>query len=248
MCVNGFSCTLLYVEFRTALMSRLFLFLCVEIMSGPRDLANILMLRTSALWMSPQRAAVRLLTTEILLETVRCDPGQTAKYYAARYFGSEQESAVSCSLWSELKRFGLVTMDRRDGPSEPPRWFAVKSQPYRARVSRHCDDDVDLSVLQQSAPQEVSTTVSEQQENAAVSDTSPAPQNVDDEVLSRLTPIVLSLVAAHPSHDLPFYLAKLLSDEDRRLAPLVFRQLRLDGKLLRERASKREAFVWKVSG
>lgn len=188
-----------------------------------------------------------------VLEAVRNDPRQTASYYATRYFGGAQHtSTVNCVLWSELKKFGLVLLERPDGPSGEARWVPQGfSRPTRSRVQRHNDDDVDLSVLSTDVAQGGGTPSSSELVPVSTPPSAPsspltAPEDPVVAITNRLGPLVLSLVAAYPDKDLPFYLRQIPDEQDKSLAPVVFKQLRLDGKLSRARAeSVVGAFVWR---
>lgn len=98
---------------------------------------------------------------ESVLEAVREDAGETAKYYADKYFDGS-ETKVNSILWNNLKRFGHVDLDRspRDGDdnegvtsnmnSNEPRWFPAARFPRRGPIVGHYrEEDNDLSVLEE---------------------------------------------------------------------------------------------------
>jgi hypothetical protein len=202
------------------------------------------------------------LSPPLVLDAVRKDPGQTAVYYATRYFGGPQQASVlNFVLWSELKRFGQVLVERPDGPSGEARWVPMAFRPtMRTNVQRHNDDDVDLSVLSHappppppqaspasvdSSPPAGDTSLAPTDVNSASS--APLPDDPVEAIAIRLGPLILSIVGAFPGKDLPFYLRQITDEQDRSLAPVVFKQLRLSGKLLRARAEGHVgAFVWHV--
>lgn len=196
----------------------------------------------SAGWGTPVVPAV---APPAVLDVVRKDPGQTSMYYATRYFGGVRQSAIlNFVLWSELKRFGLVMVERPDGPSGEARWVpAAFAPPRRSRVRLHNAEEEDLSVLNNHL------------EKPSVSPSSSAAFSVDAvqadpvaAITQRLGPLVLSLVGAFPQKDLPYYLRQFHDEQDRALAPVVFKQLRLEGKLARSReVGSTGTFVWSLT-
>ena len=87
--------------------------------------------------------------TESVLEVVREDAGETAHYYAHRYFdGSEVK--VNAILWNKLKKYGHVDLDRGASWSNAPRWFPAARAPRRGpAVRRYNPEDNDLSLLRE---------------------------------------------------------------------------------------------------
>lgn len=108
---------------------------------------------------------------ESVLEVVRQDAGETAKYYADKYFDGS-EVRVNSILWNNLKKFGHVDIDRSvsensssenpfydlggssDGSNSSytnqPRWFPAARFPRRGpRISRYRAEDHDLSLLKE---------------------------------------------------------------------------------------------------
>jgi hypothetical protein len=93
---------------------------------------------------------------ESVLEVIREDAGETAKYYADKYFDGS-ETKVNSILWNNLKKFGHVDLDRSpreegDGGSnnDGPRWFPAARFPRRGpRVGHYREEDNDLSVLEE---------------------------------------------------------------------------------------------------
>jgi hypothetical protein len=117
-------------------------------------------------------------------------------------------------------------------------------------VARHNADDEDLSILHGGAAGSPSSSgsPSEVESQRAESNTMHL-EEVDPvaAVTKRLGPLVLSVVGAFPDQDLPFYLRQIPVENDRALTPLVFKQLRLEGRLNRFRAEGTTgAFVWRV--
>ncbi|KAG8347733.1 hypothetical protein ERJ75_000050200 [Trypanosoma vivax] len=179
----------------------------------------------------PLRAAVeygrRLITLPVLLDTVRRDPGMTALYYANRYFGKDRLMEVTRVLWGELKLHGQVTIDRIDGPEEPPRWYPVFSMPQKLhRIRLHRPEEEDLSVLQREpeTPRqemcELSSSLSMEVENS-----------------------IIQLVHSLPNHDIQFYIGELPA-RMRPYAPSAFRRLREAEIIVREQTPQ-GTFIWK---
>lgn len=97
-----------------------------------------------------RRGAFRALDAAALLTVVQQDSGETAKYYAVRYFGAATEKRVQHLLWSDLKKHGHVDMTRSETQADEPRWFIPSHVSRRApRVSRYRAEDYDLSVLKE---------------------------------------------------------------------------------------------------
>ncbi|CUG84877.1 Hypothetical protein, putative [Bodo saltans] len=197
------------------------------------------------------------LSPPAVLDAVRKDPNQTAAYYATRYFGGPQQtSLVNFVLWSELKKFGQVLVERPHGPSGEAHWVPMAFRPVRTRVQRHNDDDVDLSVLSHAPPPEPATQQQSSDDSTVAlvrtddlfaSGSAPLPDDPVEAITLRLGPLIRSIVAAFPDKDLPFYLRQITDEQDKALAPVVFKQLRLTGMLSRSRSEGQVgAFVWRV--
>nr|CCC93905.1 conserved hypothetical protein [Trypanosoma congolense IL3000] len=184
------------------------------------------LLRTVA---EPRRRVVTLTT---LLDTVRRDPGMTAGYYANRYFGSERLMEVTRILWGELKFHGQVTLDRIDGPEEPPRWYPVFSLPRRIhRIRIHRAEEEDLSVLQQDIPVPGGSSLTEESSEATASFAEAVENNI------------ISLVHSIPGHDIQFYISELPAAM-QPYAPMAFRRLR-ESEVISRIQTPQGTFVWK---
>jgi hypothetical protein len=112
-----------------------------------------------------------------VLEVVRQDAGETAKFYADKYFDGS-EAKVNSILWNNLKKFGHVDIDRSISSENnvnsfydlgennnnnnsattttttrivnEPRWFPAARFPRRGpRVGKYRPEDNDLSVLKE---------------------------------------------------------------------------------------------------
>uniref|UniRef100_A0A7S1MGG9 Uncharacterized protein n=1 Tax=Neobodo designis TaxID=312471 RepID=A0A7S1MGG9_NEODS len=99
-----------------------------------------------------------------LLSVIQSDGGETATYYATRYFGPKSKRRVEHLLWHDLKKNGHVDLQRGSDLSAVPRWHSVSGPRFRApRVMRHREEDHDLSVL------EMEVSLGKQQESDIVS-------------------------------------------------------------------------------
>ena len=104
--------------------------------------------RVSSLLCSVPAGVYRDLDAGELLAVIQEDGGETAKYYATRYFGPKSERKVNHLLWNDLKKHGQVDMQRGSDLTATPKWFTVAGTRYRApKVMRHRPEDHDLSVL-----------------------------------------------------------------------------------------------------
>ena len=93
-------------------------------------------------------AEFRYLDAQSLLQAIHEDSGETAKYYAVRYFGPGTIRKVETLLWSDLKKNGHVDVERDAELEKPARWFPVQSYARKAPVvRRYRQDDYDLSYL-----------------------------------------------------------------------------------------------------
>lgn len=92
---------------------------------------------------------VRALDSAALLDVIAEDPGETARYYATRYFGgAKNEKIVVTLLWNDLKKYGFVDMDRGDSTTALAKWFPRYTLAKKGpRVKRYRAEDYDLSVL-----------------------------------------------------------------------------------------------------
>ena len=88
----------------------------------------------------------RKLTPPMLLEVVKGEPGETHEYYAKMYFGPGSENSVKHNLWTFLKKFGHVTMERSSS-GEAPRWYPINFKAKPPKVKIYDSDEWDLSVL-----------------------------------------------------------------------------------------------------
>ncbi|KAF8288115.1 putative RNA editing complex protein [Trypanosoma cruzi] len=174
--------------------------------------------------------ATRALTLPLLLDTVRRDPGMTAAYYANRYFGKERQMEVTRVLWGELKFYGQVTIDRIDGPEEPPRWYPVFSIPRKIHnIRRHCAEEEDLSILQQ--------------DTALATGGSPVAQEASASMAASVENSIIALVQKSPGHDIQFYIGEIPAVM-QAYAPMAFRRLREAGVIVREQTPQ-GTFVWR---
>jgi hypothetical protein len=110
-------------------------------------------------------SAFRTLDSATLLEVVQNDSGETARYYALRYFGPKKERAIDLLLWSDLKKYGHVDLSRGEAMDGPARWYPVvhAGAMYRKpRVRRYNAADNDLSLLK------MTDDMQRQQENAVI--------------------------------------------------------------------------------
>lgn len=107
------------------------------------------MLRRTLWRLTSDAQQYRQLSPGSLLTVIRNEPGESAKYYALRYFGPTNEPRVKHILWSDLKKFGHVTMERTT-EEEPPRWYPNRYEAPQAPVVKpYRPEDWDLSVLKQ---------------------------------------------------------------------------------------------------
>ena len=116
---------------------------------------------TTSSWYEQQQPAKISPDIDSVLEVIRQDAGETAKYYADKYFDGK-EVKVSSILWNNLKKFGHVDIDRSGGgdPSASPRWFPSARYPRRGpRVSHYREEDNDLSVLKEYEAEETANAV-----------------------------------------------------------------------------------------
>ena len=91
----------------------------------------------------------RQLDSQSLLQAIHEDSGETAKYYATKYFGPKSLRKVETLLWSDLKKYGHVDVERDEDLQSPARWYPVQSYAQRAPiVRRYRAEDYDLSYLQ----------------------------------------------------------------------------------------------------
>jgi hypothetical protein len=97
----------------------------------------------------PTKPAGRAINAANVLTAVHSDAGETAAYYATRYFGgAKNEVRVNHLLMGELKRKGYVTVDRGTEPGAPLLFYPARTQPQRGpRVTIYRAEDNDLSVL-----------------------------------------------------------------------------------------------------
>lgn len=106
--------------------------------------------RSLGLRSSASMQQFRPLSPGALLTVIRNEPGESAKYYALRYFGPVTEAKVKHILWSDLKKFGHVSMER-DRDDDPPRWYPNRYQaPTPPVVKPYRPEEWDLSVLKRS--------------------------------------------------------------------------------------------------
>ncbi|SCU70074.1 uncharacterized protein TEOVI_000164300 [Trypanosoma equiperdum] len=174
----------------------------------------------------------RAITLPTLLDTVRRDPGMTAVYYANRYFGKERIMEVTRVLWGELKFHGQVTVDRIDGPEEPPRWYPVFSVPRKLhRIRRHCAEEEDLSVLQHSDLTSDSAAPASGDNDASASFAAAVEDNI------------INLVHSIPGRNIQFYISELPTSM-QPYGPMAFKRLRQAEVIIREQTPQ-GTFVWK---
>lgn len=113
---------------------------------GPVGYLTAVMLRRgiSLFCLAP---AYRTLDAGELLSVIQRDHGETASYYAKRYFGPKTEMRIAHLLWADLKKHGHVDCTRVDADAAP-RWFPAGGAAHRApRVLKYRAEDHDLSVL-----------------------------------------------------------------------------------------------------
>lgn len=98
-------------------------------------------------WRYCMAPVYRTLNASEILAVVQEDRGETAAYYAKRYFGPKTERQVQHLLWTDLKKNGHVDIIRADMDA-PPRWFPTANfAPKAPRVLKYRAEDYDLSVL-----------------------------------------------------------------------------------------------------
>lgn len=214
----------------------------------------------------------RPLTSVSLLETVRKDPGMTAKYYANRYFGVENVMRVNHMLWDILKKHGQVTIERPTHDlGAPPVWSPVFAAYRLHSARRHNPDEEDLSLLrndlsqqqQYTSPERVVTRTSgaENGTSAGTShdagcvlsskcgapsvDSTERHDTADEQTQVRVHAAVLEVVQSNPSQTIQHYVQQI-SQPLQRHAPNAFRHLRENGLLVREFSAEGK-YIWRCA-
>lgn len=106
-----------------------------------------------------EEKSVRALTPQAVLQTVREDPGMNTAYYARRYFGGATPTTVATLthiFWSQLKKYGKVTISREPGKEEDPDgllWMPLRRERGRiTHVKHHKSESEDLELLKDYVP------------------------------------------------------------------------------------------------
>jgi hypothetical protein len=196
----------------------------------------------------------KMLSPSSLIRAVQGDPGKTAAYYATRYFGKEQEPEVNHLLWTQIKRFGLVQVERPDGPNGSAIWVPTYRPKNVSKVFRHNPDDEDLSVLRHAPLRNASSPSSvlsrggrnDDDFNNNVEGSSPSfgAGSIIHRVIEELLPDIVSLVMQAPGKDIHYYI-RMLPEDQRPVAALAFKRLRQEGRLERYEGGS-GSFRWRV--